>query len=236
MPRKRNIVLVGSAFSILALVLGAGLAAGFFGSGASNVGTRSNIEGLPIGGVAYITVYNPQGKVVETWHGHNTVFGTADSAISNCISGAAAVGSPITGCTGFTGSIAIIWGFVLADIQEPCVLGGSSANFSPCSQATATNVLSPGGCSVSAGTCTGWLTSATFQPTDFTHANGCGVSCTIDMVVAAQGTSWTGYYEGPPMTSSIQVSDPGNGFDQIPTSIAITNGDSLAVNIQYTVS
>jgi hypothetical protein len=106
-------------------------------------------EGIPIGGVATLTVYSPQGRVVQTWQGHNTIAPDAAADIANCLSGEFSNNPPpasgIQGCTGFTSNILILW---------PASGGATTCPDSPYSEDSCTNLaadvaLSPLGCSVS---------------------------------------------------------------------------------------
>jgi hypothetical protein len=176
-------------------------------------GASRQAESLPIGGVAYITVFGPQGQVVQTWHGHNTLTAVAINDIASCLSGTRSPGD-FTSCSGFTNWIEI----------GGCVQGATSCSFFTGTPATDTisSVDSNGNAaSCSPGSCNGWTLTGLFSSAALA---GCNPSCTIAIVNGAQ--------VGPGTQSG-----PGTSFDRINNpGITVAAGDSLQITIVFTVS
>ena len=100
---------------------------------------------------------------------------------------------------------------------------------------SATNTLTPLGCTTGSssayGTCTGWITEATFGPTTFTSAS-CGTSCAVAEVVGTSPAGW-------PFDSicSLAFDDGTTDLPCLSTPIAtVAPTDSLLVTIQFSVT
>lgn len=227
------------------------LVGSLFVSYATTRSPSGSTEGLPIGGVAHITVYNAQGQEVSSWTGHNMLFPSAAAAVAACLQGqpfttsytSETVGSTTTpvveglqGCSGFTPDIMVAWASPPPTVAAP-TSGACPASYSvaadgqSCAVESANNYLVPSGCTVN--TCTGWDATATFPSTDFSASNGCATTCTIGAVIAMQGVVWTGQITAGFGTGTIAG---GNAFDFLAPSITLAQGDSLQITIAYTVT
>jgi hypothetical protein len=198
-------------------------------------------EGLPVGGVAHITVFNAQGQEVTTWTGHNTLFPSAAAAVAGCLGGqgfsatttsvdvgtsTTAIAANLQGCSGFTPDILVAWG-VGSGAVCPASNSLAAAGSNSCAIMSASNYLVPSGCTVN--TCTGWDATATFPSTAFSASNGCATSCNIEFVLALQGTVWSGAISQAGLAG-------GNAFDLLTPGITLAQGDSLQITIAYTVT
>ncbi len=223
------------------------LVGSLFVSYATTRSPSGSTEGLPIGGVAHIMVYNAQGQEVSSWTGHNTLFPSAAAAVAACLQGqpfptsyttiatqgtTGAFPGVLQGCSGFTPDILVAW-VVASGVTEGgyCPASSYLAALGSCEVMSASNYLVPSGCTVN--TCTGWDATATFPSTDFNASNGCATTCTIGTVITMQGTVWTGQIVAGYGAGTIAG---GNGFDLLSPSITLAQGDSLQITIAYTVT
>jgi hypothetical protein len=162
-----GVVVIASAIAALLVV-------GLYISPALSRPSSSSNEGLPIGGVGYITVYNSQGQVVETWHGHNYVTGYAINDMAYCLAGVANPGPKFQGCTGFTTGMELSGGGAFPYQTVPATVSvalvGSGGQASACT----TN-------------CNGWTLTATFPSSAFST---CVSACAVIQVIGTQGTSF----------------------------------------------
>ena len=216
--------------AVIGVVLTSAMASGMLTFGAA--GKQS--QGLVVEGVATISVIAPDGHVVGVWTQHNTLTAQAINLIVECLGvgpggGIAVVGymtpwtstlcptvltsQGTTATAGVTEFVDIAMGGCTVAVYSP------SANCELVSPAT--NSPTPSGCEAGS-VCTGWVASATFSPTALSGA------C-------------SGYFAKYPNTCLLNMvaTDDGRAtFDQITPSsqIVVSSGDSLAINIQFTVS
>lgn len=246
--------------AIVSLVIGVGVATYSSTPQASGRG-----ETLPIGGVAHFTLFDAKGNVVGTWSVHNSLTSQAIGQIALCLSGVAnpfPPGDPsyISSCGGaFNQGLtqAIVLGWAPTGTASGCPYTQMYAPYSnqpigtqagiSCATEPTTIGFYPAACEYPAyqgatiPDCTGWTATATFSSSDFS-SNGCGSSCTVAFALALTGTTWGGggfTYTTQTVngrTLPVILVNDGNAFDLIQPSIAIAQGDSLQVTIQFTVS
>ena len=229
-PRKRNIVITGAAVAVLALVLASALANGYLTSAKSG-GAKQN-EGVGIQGAVTITVYGPAGQVVQVLKTHNSLVSSGENWLAACISNAPSIfilgsGASVTttSATGAEFCPGGSYGFPSYTQYIGVAIGSCTSIGSNCGVLVGgTNTLTPNTpdpCTYSS-TCTGWLATATFSPSAL---NCQASSCALNDVAA----------------SACATASCGGQFDDIPSAnfpspVSVAPGDSLAINIQFTVS
>lgn len=199
--------------------------------------SASNKDGLYISGTETVKAVAPDGKVVSTWTGPDPLTANAFNAIASCVTG---ISNP--GAAGVYGSCS---GWITGmDIEtdtpgHTCNDGPLEASDCSFLLASVSNTLTPVGCTTGStsayGSCTGWITEATYGPTTFTSAN-CGSSCNVEAVQA--GYSSGGGVYGFDLICSADFNYA--GYQPLPClsgEIATVGpSDSLLVTIQFTVS
>ena len=215
--------------AVAGIVLGS-MATGLMTAG--NSGKQS--EGLAIYGAATITLHGPQGQTLGVWRTHNSLVPIGISYLVACLVGHAnGAFCPSSTNLPFTEEMQVAYGTCL------------SAASSPCASVIATNTMTPLNC-LANGFCTGWVASATFPADEI--SSGCtpyfagNANCPLNDV----GTFGDGG-TAPGELSPVQFDDicspnvnlhGGNcasPYNNLP-SILISAGDSLSINIQFTVS
>jgi hypothetical protein len=213
LSKKSKVILVGVAVVLVALIVGSVATIAFY----SIAAPRNPSEGLGIEGVATITLYGPSGQTLGVWSAHNSLVALGKDGIAKCLSGVSSGSCPGApkGISSFTSLIEIAVG-TCTNAESNCGISSS-----------ASNTLTPNSCA-SLYQCSGWIASATFTPSNLfsPSPNGCSSTCNLNDVVS----SWTPWF-----------GISGTNFDDIPSAnfpspISIAPGDSLAVNIQFTVS
>jgi hypothetical protein len=204
--KKGNLMIAGAAVAVLALVLASALANGYLASAKS--GAAKQNEGVGIQGAVTIALIGPSGQTLSVWKTHNSLVTTGTSIVAMCLES----GLECPGAGVYT-SVTAVMGIATGS----CTNAYSSCGiFAP---TTVTLTGCPG--SPPPLTCTGWIASATYSPS----ALGCSSTCTVNDVAAGMTT---------PSTTGYQFDDiPSSNF---PSPISISSGDSLAINIQFTVS
>lgn len=246
-----KLTLIITASVLIGIMAGSLLLPGVFIRGST--GTAS--DGLVLSGTETIKVLAPDGALVSSWTGPDPLTNIAINALAACIPGTdggstdpvgpASVTGASGSCSSFINAVAIVF----APANYPEVGGTCAANagaqtlnsysVTGCqATTTATNYLTPLGCSPNSSTgantpplCTGWITEATFGPATFTATNciydqsqtPCSV-VSVDAGTLSQISPYPGYGYA-------------EGFDTLsPTPIPVAVGDSLLVTIQFTVS
>ena len=257
--KKRKILLSAAVVAIAAIIIGSAAAMGPLSAG--NPGSRP--EGLGIEGIATITLYGPSGQTLGVWTTHNSLVQPGLSDIIFCLTSASfegsGPGSSSVFCPGGTSSAVTSY-----TAQIGVAIGGAcNSAYSSCGIfAPSTNTVGPTGCvneqvglSGAAVTlnCNEWTASAVFGPS----ALNCPSTCTLNDVAsgaltysAATSTSggfaivgaW-GQFDDICSPSPGGVANPtclsGTPPAKLPSgssTITVSAVDSLAVNIQFTVS
>ena len=182
-------------------------------------------------------VFGPNGQVLGVWKTHNILVEPGISYVAACLSGQIlSCPNPNTPFTSFTSGIGVgIGGCATAFIPN-----GAGNTLNNCAvQATTAVTPTPSGC-VSSASCTGWLASATFGATDIenctTNSGKCCPGpgyCFLNDVAAELNVPIVGILQFDEICTPVGSCPAGAG--NLPT-IQITPGDSLAINIQFTVS
>jgi len=205
--------------AVAAFMLVTALASGLFtpgGSGNQTAGLRGQTptggeaESLPVEGVAYLSVYNPQGQLVAQWKGHNSLFPISEEAIAKCLSGVTPNPPGYVGCDRYTDLMWIYWssgGTTYYDIEQTTPPGQWVPPVPGCSDMF----------------CGTWEVSATFS--GFTSTN-CGTSCTVSGANAGEACQSTFGYDsfGHVSSSSTICTGPKSSFP---------DGNSCATNYSY---
>lgn len=253
---------VSSSFAAVVVTVGVVAVVALFSFDGGMGRTGGSGENLPIGGVAHFTVYDAKGAVVGSWMGHNSLTPQAIGQIALCLSGVANPFPPaqpyyISSCGGAYGSgltQAIVLGWVPTGAASGCpytplyngqgAVVGTQAGLSCATEPTSV-AFYPITCSYpsysSSDGCAGWTATATFPSSDFS-SNGCGPSCTITEALALTGTSWGGggfstvHSTVNGLTLTTVLPNYGNAFDYLTPSVSLSQGDSLQVTIQFTIT
>lgn len=200
--------------------------------------TDSRNQALTISGTETIKVLAPDGRVVSTWQGADPLTANAANGLASCITGISTGNSP----AGVFGSCeSWITGIAIQTDMPAGICNDGPKEQSLCSYITAaaTNTLTPIGCTtgsaIAYGTCTGWITEATFGPSTFTSLN-CGSKCAVENVFAGQ-SSGGGVW---PFDQICAANYNYAGFQPLPclsgTIATVSPQDSLLVTIQFSVS
>ena len=227
-------VIVGSV--AIGVLIGSMFVANLFNQNAAVTGTKN--QGLLISGTETVKVLRPDGSVISTWVGPDPLSSNTQNAIAGCATGLSQpVGSTPYGvfgsCENWIGSIEL-W---TDGPSGTCTvyLTDNSKYCTYVNPVPATSTLTPIGCttgsSIAYGTCTGWITEATFGPTTFTPSS-CGSSCAVQEVIGASPAGWA--FD----TLCAATFAPGEpGANCMSGSIAtVAPQDSLLVTIQFSVS
>ena len=214
---KSKFVFMAGIAAVVALVLGLAFAAGPLAAEESGKqpGGSGVQEGLGIQGAVTITLYGPDGSTLGVWKTHNSLVQPGITLLVECISG-----NYEAWCPGYDGELPAY----TAEIGV--AVGSCSEAYSSCS---ATNTVQSSGCeSSSPPTCEGWTASAGFAST----ALNCLTACSLNDVASGLFT-----YPGIGFGGSFVTGQ----FDDIPSAnfpspITISPGDTLAINILFTVS
>ncbi|MHB2035854.1 MAG: hypothetical protein ACYCPW_03815 [Nitrososphaerales archaeon] len=239
----RKVLLTAVAVSLtVGLILGAVLSANLLATRSLSSSADSKNQIFALTGTETIKVLAPNGHVISTWHGPDPLSSNVKNAIAGCATGVSQPSGAVpygvfNSCEDWIGSISL-W---IDGPGSTCTVT-LTANSKYCSfinGVTATNTLTPIGCTTGGpgtaeggyGTCTGWITDATFGPTTFTSAN-CGSSCSVEYVEGASPLGWAFDYV---CASTFAPGEPSVGC--LSTSIAtVVPLDSLLVTIQFNVS
>jgi hypothetical protein len=199
-------------------------------------GTNGNDQGVSITGKVTVSLLGPNGNVVKVWHTHNSLVAGGISEIAACLSDASAVDGSANGNAFCPGGSVPTASFDYPFTYEVGIAVGSCTSTTKCSNSVtpipAQISLTPLGCA-SSYTCTGWLVSAGFPASDFTSgsngATDCGSSnpCPVNDIAALGGA----FFSSSGFTQFDDI--PSSNF---PSAISVTIGDSLQINIQFTVS
>ena len=217
--RVRRVRLVAIMFVLAAIVL-VSFATGFSAVG----GSGKPSDAIGIQGAVTIALYGPNGQTLGTWKTHNSLVTPGKNWLISCISGTDRLACPgnTLGDTGLTiTSYTAVIGIALGtcDVAESsCGIFGTSTN---------TPLIST---PPSPPSLIGWLASATFNP-NVLNVPGCATTCTLNDVSAAEFPFNGGTGSGFDDICSPSLCSGGN----LP-SITISAGDSLAINIQFSVS
>lgn len=201
-------------------------------------------EGIGIAGAVTLTLYGPSGQTLGVWKTHNSLMKPGISYVVQCLTGGtSSCPNPSTPFTSFTSLMLIAFGGCAFTFLP----NGAGNSINPCSLQGATTVTqTPAGCS-SATDCTGWIATATFSASDI-DSTQCSAykccpgpgSCLLNDVATALDVPFVGSLQFDDICA--QAASPGtcNGAQASlpagPNAIAIAQGDSLAINIQFTVS
>ncbi|HVB95932.1 MAG TPA: hypothetical protein VND41_04950 [Nitrososphaerales archaeon] len=215
-PKKRSIVIVGAVVAVAALVLGAAFSGVWPASGASGKQTES----LGIQGAVTLTVYGPAGQTLGVYKTHNSLVQPGISHVVLCLSDAASPSS------GSAGGEAYCPG--AGTTANPSLTASIGVGLNACIKAysscgvfsSATNTAIPSSCLQTA--CTGWTASASFSPT----ALGCATTCNLESVASG----WAPFVSGATYQAQF------DNITSFASTVYISAGDTLAVNIQFTVS
>ena len=213
--RKRKMLLGLAAVAVVGAILASSLATSLLAAGTP---ARAP-EGVGIQGAVTITLYGPSGQTLGVWKTHNSLTAEGTSMVAMCLEG---YNIECPGAGAFDSMTAFIsvaispctsaYGLsFVQQIQESCgIPSAATVSLSGCPGVPPDL------------TCTGWVATATFSP----QALGCASSCTLNDVASGPTSSSS--------STSYQFDDiPSANF---PSPITISAGDSLAVNIQFTVS
>jgi hypothetical protein len=250
--QKRNALFVAIVVAAIGLVFVAGIFAGGVLSGSqlrtpssSNSGAGPDSQALVIAGTETITVKAPDGDIVSTWTGPDPMQPGGINAIASCVSGGSDTPAGFGGCSDLIQSVSIYYG-----AGNSCTFSGACYG----SGASATNSPTPTGCNPTSTNdetqlCTGWITTATFGPSVFTYEGACNSQCNLEAVFTGPSSSpesfsWicTSTYGGPStshtftFSSTTLVNLPCQTSPSVSSFGTISVGDSLSVNIQFTIS
>ena len=179
---------------------------GVVASGASQpLGHSSDRVGIR--GQAVIAAYHADGTRFALWEGHNSLSGSTINGLVGCITGANTAPPAEGSCSGWITGI--------------LVQGNNSAGVAVQAQSSATNSLSPVGCSNPIVFCTGWKSTATIDTSIVTPF-------TIDTAAAGCGFA----FGGPASTGCNVAFDVLSVVPQIP----VQPGDRVIITITFTVS
>ena len=245
--KKRKILLGLAVVAFVGVILGSSVEMGLL---TGSPGRQP--EGIGIEGAVTITLYGPGGQTLGVWKTHNSLVQPGITFVILCLSGSVGVlGNgiqiPSAACPGnqsgaancfnlstcpyatstnpssLTGEIGIATNSLL-NLRNPCTNAYSACGLF----ATATiTTLPTAECGYGTGVvpCTGWVASAVFGPSQL----GCQTpTCTIADIASGWG-SYTTQSVTQPQFDDI----PSSNF---PSTISYSAGDTLAINIQFTVS
>jgi hypothetical protein len=199
-------------------------------------------QGLLLSGIETIKVISPSGAVLSTFRGPDPISTNVMNAIAGCATGISqpASGDPsgvFNSCEDWIGVISL-W----TDAPGGVCTVLFTANPKVCTYVNpvpATNTLTPLGCTTGGqfayGSCTGWITEATFGPTTFTSTS-CGKSCGVEEVIGASPTSDGNNWAFDTIcASTFNPEEP--SVPCLSTPIAtVAPLDSLLVTIQFSVT
>jgi hypothetical protein len=231
---KVSLVIVGSL--AIGILLGSSVLANMFNQSAGSKG--SEVDGLTLSGTETVKVMAPDGQVISTWQGPDPISSNVMSAFAGCATGLSQPsGSAPYGvfgsCEGWIGSIAL-WtdGSSGACTVYLTSLSKFCTYYNP---VAATDTLTPIGCTTGSatayGTCTGWITEATFGPTTFTSSS-CGASCAVEEVIGASPAGWA--FDSM-CASTFAPGEPGAACLSTPIA-TVAPQDSLLVTIDFSVT
>jgi hypothetical protein len=231
---KVSLVIFGSV--AIGILLGSTLVANVF---YHNTGSTGNVnQGLTISGTETVKVLAPDGSVVSTWKGPDPLSPNVQDAIAGCATGIAQPTGSVpygvfSSCEDWIGAIAL-WTDAPSGV---CTLFqvGNTKYCTYVNPAPATNTLTPLGCttgsSTAYGSCTGWITEATFGPTTFTSTS-CGTSCGVEEVTGTSSVGWA--FDS---ICSLAFNDGTQDLPCLSTPIAtVAPQDSLLVTIDFSVT
>lgn len=227
MSRKRKILIVSAVVVVVAVVVGSALATEL----ATGVSSPRKYQVLSISGTETIRVIAPDGRVTSTWTGADPLIPGAINAMAACISGVTTANVGNYPCYGMIGKIHLETDSSSGTCTSVSPNCWSYDIFNQTSPFPIHDTLTPPGCTPRSELllCNGWITTATFGPSTFTSTN-CGSQCSVELVSTDIDvlctTTWGTYYGGVPC----QPASPPASF------ATVSAGDSLAINIQFTVS
>lgn len=228
---KMKVTLIVAGTLVIGVLIGSTVFASLLSQNAAGTERQS----LMISGTETIKVLGPGGDVISTWQGPDPITANTINALAGCITGINAGGSPagvFGSCESWIGGIALWTDSPAGTCTVPNTATKVCTYVNPI---PATNTLTPVGCTTgstsSYGTCTGWITEATFGPTTFTSSN-CGTSCVVQEVI---GVAPNNYPFDTLCASTFAPGEPSAGC--MSGSIAtVAPQDSLLVTIQFTAS
>jgi len=231
--------------AVIGLVFFAGTLAGGVLSGSqprtgpSGSGPGPEGQAFVIAGTETILVRGPNGNIVSSWTGPDPMQPAGINAIASCVSGGSVTPFGFGGCANLIQVVQIDYG--------PTTSGGYLYS------ADATNSLTPAGCNPTSSNdetqlCTGWTTSATFGPSTFTEY--CSTQCYLAAVqtYGPPGTPsvfseicGSSYYGGSStitqtFSSTTYVNLPCQTSPPVSSFATISAGESLSINIQFSIS
>jgi len=235
---------IAVAAALGGLLVGSAVFPGFLNQDAAG----KQVQGLLISGTETVKVIAPDGRVVSTWQGPDPLTADSINAIVNCVTGASTTPEGFGSCSGWVNSLMIVFDCSDSDTVGCQALYPTStrlANYEASTPATSTRT--PIGCDATSTSplCTGWIFEGTFGPATFTSTN-CGgypggislTSCGVDGVwsLASSGTFFDCLTDDSQLTAYPIPVTPFCGPTLSWPIVIVSDGDSLLVTIQFTVS